>query len=99
MTYPLDSFSPEFWAKDDYACILGPGERPINIEQALWEMDIASWTDMVAELYPHCEPQNVGVDDIITIIKETNTCSNLDSPVEVWIDKEGDFRIKVYDVR
>ena len=29
-------------------------------------------------------------------ILETNTCSNLDTPVEVWIDPEGRHTIKVW---
>ena len=32
-------------------------------------------------------------------IQDTNMCSNLDSPVEVWIDPDGEHRIKVYDKR
>ena len=28
--------------------------------------------------------------------RRTNTCSDLESPVEVWIDSEGDFRVLVH---
>jgi hypothetical protein len=48
--------------------------------------------------------QVFGVDgavlDLSTVmakIVETNTCRNLDSPVEVFIDADGDFSVLVYD--
>ena len=43
---------------------------------------IGSYTSMVHEL--------------LDKIKETNTCSNLSNPVEVWIDSDGDYTIFVY---
>jgi len=94
----LDSFSPEFWRIPDEPCIpFASRGRPLSIEQALWEMDNDDWDMMVKQLFADCHSTVIPT-DILLIIKETNTCSNLDSPVEVWIDKDGDFRIKVYDV-
>lgn len=97
----LDSFGPDFWniQEDDLegSSLKHSGGQPISVEQALWEIDIDTWTDMVGKLFPDYHSQDIGIDDIVTLIRETNTCSNLDSPVEVWIDEDGDYRIKVYD--
>ena len=35
--------------------------------------------------------------DVLAKVGETNTCGNLDSPVEVWIDKAGRHLLRVYD--
>lgn len=34
---------------------------------------------------------------VLAKVEETNTCLNLDSPVEVLIDPEGEFTLSVYD--
>ena len=34
---------------------------------------------------------------VLRKVEETNTCRNLDSPVEVFIDPEGDFTVLIYD--
>lgn len=98
MIYPLDSFGPEFWKIDNEPCVLGPGVRPATVEQALWEIGIDNWQILITTLFPHRCIIDVGIDEVMEIIKKTNTCSNLDSPVEVWIDRKGDFKIKVYNV-
>jgi len=35
--------------------------------------------------------------ELLDHIREVNTCSNLNVPVEVWIDKDGDYAVNVYD--
>ena len=67
------------------------------MEQALWEMGPKDWVKMVSTLFPDFTVEEVSVDNVVTLIRETNTCSNPNFPVEVWIDEAGDFRIKVYD--
>jgi hypothetical protein len=43
------------------------------------------------------EPNELEPDIIMQRILETNTCRNLDSPVEVYIDHEGFYSILVYE--
>jgi hypothetical protein len=33
---------------------------------------------------------------VLELIQQTNTCSDIRTPVEVWIDEDGDFKLKVY---
>ena len=42
------------------------------------------------------EPNNLDVEMVIQRVVETNTCRNLDSPVEIWIDQDGFFSVLVY---
>lgn len=92
----LDSFGLEFWSIQ-VACVKHSGGKPTSIEQALWEMSYDNWIDMVRKLFPDYHFQDIGINDVMTLIRETNTCTNLDPPVEVWIDEDGDYKIKVYD--
>lgn len=34
---------------------------------------------------------------VLEMVEKTNTCSNLDSPVRVWIDTDGDYTIEEYE--
>lgn len=34
--------------------------------------------------------------DVLERVRETDTCSNLDTPVRVWIDSEGHYTVDVY---
>lgn len=35
--------------------------------------------------------------DVLERIREVDTCTNLNSPIEVWVTKNGDIRVAVYD--
>lgn len=94
--YKLDSFGLEFWSIQD-VCVKHSGRKPTSIEQALWEMSEEDWEKMVRSIFSDYHPGEISVGDVMMLIRETNTCSNLDFPVEVWIDEDGDFTIKVYD--
>ena len=37
--------------------------------------------------------------DVLEKVRETDTCSDLRSPVSVWIDPEGFFTLEVYDAQ
>ena len=44
-----------------------------------------------------CEPEYLDLESVLRKIEKTNTCLNLDSPVEVCIDPDGEFTVLVYD--
>ena len=46
---------------------------------------------MCADLFS----REASANEVIDMIRETNTCSDLTAPVEVWIDKNGDYRLDV----
>jgi len=90
------SFSHSFSA-DFYDGVYGTRKRPACVREALEVMPKRKWNSMCRDVF-HCKPEYVDVDTVMAKIVETNTVSNLDSPVEVWIDEEGYYRIDVYDV-
>ena len=40
---------------------------------------------------------HVDIYSVIDKIKETNTCDNYQVPVSVWIDKNGDYQLEIWD--
>jgi hypothetical protein len=89
------SFSDKFW----YDCSLEKVDpcKPRNVFDALEVMEDSDWDEMCAYIYPRAPAEMIDIESIMDVIRETNTCTNLDSPVEVWVDQGGDFRIKVWD--
>ena len=91
------SFSPEFF--------IGPydldggelnKERPTSVYQAVQAMSEKDYTEMAREVFG-CEPDFVDLSMVLDKIRETNTCRDLRSPVEVYIDDEGYHSVRVYD--
>ncbi len=51
----------------------------------------------IAEQVFGVDPSELDLATVLAKIEETNTSRNLDSPVEVFIDPEGEFTVRVYD--
>jgi hypothetical protein len=81
---------------DDFFNAIHGQSKPKSVYEALQQMPDDDWNEMCACIFPDAPVDMVDPDDVVTYIRETNTCTNLDSPVEVWIDLKGDFRINVY---
>lgn len=94
MSYSL-SFSEEFWSAVN-CTPMTPG-KPRTIFEALEEMPEDEWEEMCNHLFPKVHYECIDIEDVMERIRATDTCSNLDSPVEVWVDEEGLYRIWVYD--
>ncbi len=93
MSFSL-SFAPEFFCRgDDFEP--GPSDRPTSVWQALESMSDEDWHSMCQDL--GLSPDFTDYDTIIDMIRETDSCSNLNSPVKVWIDPEGHHTVLVYD--
>jgi len=92
------SFSPEFYVGpyDLEAGVDFDAERPTSVFQALQAMDDETWAELAREVFG-CEPGRLEVDTVIDKIRETDTCRDLRSPVEVYIDPEGYHSILVHD--
>lgn len=97
MSYSL-SFSPEFFLRDGepYDSDRGPAEKPNSVWQAIISMPVDEWESMAKEVF-NCEGEYLTPETVLEKIQETNTCSDLESPVEVWIDSEGNYRLMVWD--
>jgi len=96
MSYEL-SFTPDFFSneqeKPNY-------NRPTNVIDAIEAMRINHpelFSAMKEEVF-NITKDNIYLDaeTVLKKIYQTNTCSNLDSPVEVWIDEEGFYTVLVY---
>lgn len=98
MAYEL-SFSPEFFIGPhdlDGSIDFENLERPTSVYQAIQAMGDERFAEMAREVFD-CEPDFVDVEMVLSKIQETNTCRDLRSPVEVYIDDEGYFSVEVYD--
>jgi hypothetical protein len=98
MSYEL-SFSPEFFLAEGEPYDGGHdhGDRPTSVWGAI-ECAMKD-TDTLQELADllGCKPEHVTAETVLDKVRETNTCSNLGSPVRVWVDPEGYIQLEVYD--
>lgn len=104
MSYEL-SFSPEFFLSEEEPydradlAVNSKGE-PISVYSALCMMqknDRNRWADLAREVFALSQPEYLNAETVLEKVQETNTCTNLSSPVEVWIDPEGTYTVLVYD--
>ena len=91
------SFSPEFFVgpHDLEGADFDKG-RPTSVYQALHAMTDEEWQTLSDEEFGGTSPD---VEAVMAKIRETDTCRDLRSPVEVYIDPEGYHSVHVYDAR
>lgn len=91
------SFAPEFFVgPHDLEGVEFDKERPTSVYQALSVMPEAEWNAMAEEVF--CvPPDELEIDRVMDEIREVNTCRDLRSPVEVYIDRDGWHSVLVYD--
>lgn len=99
MSYEL-SFSPEFFLRDGepYDSDRGVTDKPTSVWQAIESQRVLApekWLELA--MHMGCKPEHLTPEHVLQEVQETNTCSCLSAPVEVWIDPEGWFRLWVYD--
>lgn len=88
------SFSPDFYGDPDQPRKQG---RPICVVDALASMPEEQWREMIADMFPGRDSHAVSLSEVLDAVMETDSVSNLDAPVEVWIDRDGFHRVFVYD--
>jgi hypothetical protein len=62
-------------------------------------MDDDRWEYLCRELFPKMKlgtHKYVEIDSVMDVIVATDTVTDLSTPVEVWIDEDGYWRILVY---
>ena len=94
MPYAL-SFSEDFFCDGDPETVL-PSNRPTSVYQAVLSMSTAHRKQIARDVL-HVEPGRLDPLYVLEQIRHTNTCSTLESPVEVWIDRGGLHTLFVYD--
>jgi hypothetical protein len=92
MSYDL-CFSPEFFgAGEDEDMIIS--DRPTTLTQAIFSLS----DEKFEEIKDFMElPDTIDREYLLGLVEDTNSCTNLSSPVEVWIDPEGWCTVLVYD--
>ncbi len=100
MAYSL-SFADSFYYGEDIDNI-EPSERPTSVMQAIESLTLEEKIVIARECLKSEAPEikattEMFASNVLALIRETDTCSNLDSPVSVWIDAEGWHTLDVYD--
>jgi hypothetical protein len=89
------SFSPEVYG-DPYDT--ERTDKPTTLADALASMPDDEYLEMVKACFPDCaKPEVIGVDDVLSLAIETDTVTDLSSPLEFWIDPDGGWRVLVYE--
>ena len=94
------SFSEEFFTGDDSQYIDGQmknARKPKSIRQALVSMSTRKWKAMCADVFPGVDTDYIELETVEQQVREVNTCSDLCSPVEVWIDSEGYHTLSIHE--
>lgn len=102
MSYDL-CFSPEFFLAEgepydrpDFA--VNAKGQPTSVWSAIClikEYEPKLWQE-IAEKFFNTTGEFLTEDSVLTLIRKTNTCSNLNSPVEVWLDPQRNYTLHVY---
>jgi hypothetical protein len=91
------SFGPDFyWGDYSLENVVPKSHRPTSVVQALASMSNATWARLARQVFG-CSPDHLDLDAVMARVVATDTCGNLNAPVEVWIDPEGDFTIRVFN--
>lgn len=98
------SFSPEFFLAEgepyDRADLaLNADGKPYSVYSALClmkEKEPRDWNRMARELWS-CPGKALDPEAVLEMIESTCSCANLDVPVEVYIDEDRNYSIKVWE--
>jgi hypothetical protein len=97
MAYAL-SFAPEFFwgdgsiAPDD----LQRSDQPTCVYQAILSLPDDTWAGLARDVFD-CEPDDLDPETVLSKVQETDTCRNLDSPVEVFVDSDGFYTLLIHE--
>ena len=95
MLYGL-SFAPDFFWGTVPIEKMKPSPRPTSVYQAILSLDQTQWNQLARDVF-NLNGEDLDVETVMSKVEETNTCSNLDSPVTVFIDDPGWFSVLVYE--
>jgi hypothetical protein len=101
MSYGL-FFSEGFFADETFPYETERSDRPTTVYQAIISLPLrdklAIAREVLGSAHPvMCVQSESFACDVLDKIRETDTCSDLSSPVEVYIDPERWYSVLVYD--
>ena len=94
MPYPL-SFADDFFC-DGEPGQTRPSKRPTSVYQAILSLNDETWHAISHDVFT-VEPEALDPLTVLGQVHRTSTCSNLDSPVRVWIDEDGWYDLLVFE--
>lgn len=86
------SFSEDFYYQEGWET---KTRHPTSVAQALFSMPKKKWNRMCRDVFG-VKGDLIDVETVMDKIRETNTCTDLSVPVEVWIDEEGYYTVQVH---
>ena len=95
MRYGL-SFAPEFFWGTVPVENMKPSPCPTSVYQAILSLNESQWAELARDHF-NCLPEVLDVETVLDRVVETNTCANLDPPIQVFIDPAGCFSVLVYE--
>ena len=99
MAYALSFAWEFFWGDGSIAPEEIPlSDRPTSVYQAILSLPDDQWISLARDVFD-CSPDHVDPESILLKVLETNTCRNLDSPIEVLIDEPGFYTLLIHDSR
>ena len=90
------SFSPDFFYGTDDPNDIECSQQPVSVLQAIVSLRAAQRREIAQEVFG-CESANLCDEMILQRVLETDTCTDLTPPVEVWIDEKGFHAVLVHD--
>lgn len=98
------SFSEPFFVGIQPLNEVEPNDRPTSVYQAVLSMPMEDQLRLASEVFGHHGEDAVFLVDseewpimVLDKVRETNTCGDYTTPVDVWIDKKGDWTLNIYD--
>lgn len=101
MSYSL-SFSESFFTDETFPYDTKASNRPTTVYQAIISLPKRDQVAIAREVLKSPHPVLYVMSesfacDVLDKVRETDACSALSSPVEVYIDQEGWYSVLVYD--
>jgi hypothetical protein len=97
LPYELSFADAFFWGDGSVPLDEVPrSARPRSVYQANVSLSEKHWSALDADVF-NVEPDQLDPETVLAKVFETNTCRNLDSPVEVFVDDDGFHTLLVYD--
>lgn len=69
---------------------------PTSIYQALLSISKETWQQMAKDIF-HVAPEQLDLETVMDRVRQTDTCTDFRSPVDVWIDSERKYSVAVHD--
>ncbi len=90
------SFATEFFYRNESED--STDGEPRSLLEAIMNMDADEYVQMTQDVLGWMDTSDFrcGAYAVVDRAREVDSCSNLTSPVEVWLDAQGEWKVDVY---